>query len=113
MVERCIQCGRCSANCPVAGQMDIPPHKWVYRARNGNVGTLPDLDSIWECLSCLCCEARCPRGVKPAQVAEEARRAAMQMKGADDLRPEEVSDLITSKTPPQLVVAAFRKGRRT
>jgi len=111
MVERCIQCGRCSANCPVAVDMENPPHKWVYRALQGEGGTLPEMESIWECLSCLCCEARCPRGVKPAQVAEEARRMAMQIKGTDDLLPEEVSNLVTKNMPQQLLVAAFRKGR--
>ena len=40
-VSLCIQCGRCSANCPVAWKMDVLPHRFVYELLNGgNVDVL-------------------------------------------------------------------------
>ncbi|MCL2202805.1 MAG: 4Fe-4S dicluster domain-containing protein [Defluviitaleaceae bacterium] len=104
MIERCMQCGRCSASCPTAAEMDIPPHKWVYRARNGDAESLGQCGAIWQCLSCFCCEARCPRGVKPAHLAEEAR---IQSKFTSD----DIPLLTDEKMPQQLLVAALRKAR--
>lgn len=46
---RCVQCGICSYNCPVA--IDIRHHAWLG---------IPIEDS--HCLTCGECIARCPRG---------------------------------------------------
>jgi NAD-dependent dihydropyrimidine dehydrogenase PreA subunit len=48
--SRCVQCGICSYNCPIA--IDVRQHAWM--------GT-PVKDS--HCLTCGECVARCPRGV--------------------------------------------------
>jgi heterodisulfide reductase subunit C len=47
---RCVQCGICSYNCPIA--IDVRAHAWRGR---------PILDS--RCLTCGECVQRCPRGV--------------------------------------------------
>ena len=39
-VTHCIQCGRCSANCPMAWKMDLMPHRIVYELLNGNADAL-------------------------------------------------------------------------
>jgi len=106
MLERCMQCGRCSASCPVAPLMDMPPHQWVYRAKNGDAKAVGQAQAIWSCISCLCCEARCPRGVKPAQIAEEMRAASGKV-----VLLEGLSQHVTENMPQQLLVAALRKAR--
>ena len=47
---RCVQCGICSYNCPIA--IDVRRHAWLG---------IPVADS--HCLTCGECVARCPRGV--------------------------------------------------
>ena len=47
---RCVQCGICSYNCPIA--IDVRWHAWLG---------VPVSDS--HCLTCGECVARCPRGV--------------------------------------------------
>ena len=32
-VSRCMQCGRCSANCEAASKMDLLPHRVVLKQR--------------------------------------------------------------------------------
>jgi heterodisulfide reductase subunit C len=84
--------------------MDIPPHLWVYRFRNGDAASVKESEAIWQCLSCFCCAARCPRGVQPVQLAEEAR----QGKG---LLLEDVVLPVKENMPQQLLVATLRKAR--
>ena len=46
-VTHCIQCGRCSANCPMAWKMDLMPHRMVYELLNGNADALLNANSAW------------------------------------------------------------------
>ena len=47
---RCVQCGICSYNCPIA--IDVRAHAWRGRPINSSY-----------CLTCGECVKRCPRGV--------------------------------------------------
>jgi ferredoxin len=47
---RCVQCGICSYNCPIA--INVRAHVWRDEAINNS-----------ECLTCGECVTRCPRGV--------------------------------------------------
>jgi heterodisulfide reductase subunit C len=78
---------------------------WVYRIRNGDGESVRGANAIWLCVGCFCCEARCPRGVKPAHLAEEAR----SHKG---FLLEDIVRKPDDKMPQQLFVAALRKVGR-
>ena len=62
----------------------------------------------WQCLSCMACEERCPRGVSPARVMEALRLLQIRQQGNNKL-PAESVEHYPSDMPQQLLVAAFRK----
>lgn len=105
---RCIQCGRCSANCPAGSHMDILPNKMVWELINDREEALLQADSPWKCFSCFTCAARCPRGVSPANIMEAVRLAHIRQVGKNRLNAEELQN-IDPKMPQQALVAAFRK----
>ena len=107
-VRRCMQCGRCSANCPAACKMDLLPHRIVWDASCGQVAELLASSAPWKCLSCFACEERCPRGVSPARIMEALRLVTIRQQGKNKLSAESVENY-PSDMPQQLLVAAFRK----
>ena len=106
--NKCIQCGRCSANCPAAGHMDLIPSKIVWALINNQEEELMEANSPWKCFSCFTCAARCPRGVNPAGIMEAVRLANIRQVGKNRL-PAESLEGFDSKMPQQAIVAAFRK----
>ena len=84
-VSRCMQCGRCSANCEAASKMDLLPHRVVWDLNSGYASELLEADAPWQCLSCMACEERCPRGVSPARVMEALRLLQIRQQGKNKL----------------------------
>ena len=107
-VSLCIQCGRCSANCPVGWKMDVLPHSMVYKLIDGNADELLQAKSPWKCLSCFSCAQRCPKGVSPAAIMEAVRLTAIRAAGGNKLDPANLENY-NPKMPQQALVAAFRK----
>jgi len=107
-ISRCIQCGRCSANCPAAKEMDVLPNKMVWALIQGDAETLTTAHSPWKCLSCFTCASRCPRGVSPANVMEAARLTIIRQQGRNRLAAETLEHF-DPEIPQQAFVAAFRK----
>lgn len=65
-VNLCYQCGKCSAGCPLADEMDYPPNQILRMIQYET----PEMDDrvlrsygIWLCLSCEQCSTRCPKEV--------------------------------------------------
>jgi heterodisulfide reductase subunit C len=67
-VKMCIQCGTCSASCPVAHLMDNSIRKLIKFVLEGMKDEALESRSIWLCTSCLLCTVRCPRKIKPMSV---------------------------------------------
>ena len=107
-VRCCRQCGRCSANCAAALDMDLLPHRVVWELNNGHASELLAAESPWKCLSCMACEERCPRGVSPARIMEALRLLQIRQQGKNRLAAESLEHY-PSDMPQQLLVAAFRK----
>ena len=68
-IRNCIQCGICSGACPAANEMEYAPRKIIAMIRAGMRDEVLSSSSMWHCLSCYMCTVRCPRDVKPAELA--------------------------------------------
>ena len=59
-IRTCLQCGACSAICPVGSFMDFPPRKMIAALRADMIGLVFETDSAWLCVACLACADICP-----------------------------------------------------
>ena len=108
-VKKCMKCGKCSGRCPAFKDMDIKPHQFVSMLGQGRIEELLESKAIWNCLSCMACVERCPRGVAPAAVIEAVRDTVVRMQGANGIKAEEIPPIIDELIPQQLLVSAYRK----
>jgi ferredoxin len=51
-LAECYQCGKCTAGCPTAAQMDIPPTRLIRLLQLGDSESALRAGSIWQCVSC-------------------------------------------------------------
>ncbi len=74
----CVQCGRCSAGCPVAFESEHTPRKIIRFLQWDWLREACQSPFIWLCASCQTCTVRCPRGVDVAEIMFALRRIAQQ-----------------------------------
>ena len=108
-VRKCMKCGKCSGRCPAFKDMDIKPHQFVSLLADGKIEKLLECDAIWNCLSCMACVERCPRGVAPAAVVEAVRDTVVRAQGKNGLKAEEIPPIVDEFIPQRLLVSAYRK----
>ena len=108
-VRKCMKCGKCSGRCPAFKEMDIKPHQFVSLLAKGRIEVLLERDAIWNCLSCMACVERCPRGVAPAAVVEAVRDTVVRMQNGNGIRAEDIPPIVDELIPQQLLVSAYRK----
>ena len=84
-VRDCYQCGKCSAGCPMAEQMDLLPNQLVRLVQLERIGRAVRSEAIWMCVSCMTCSARCPKSVDCAGVIDALRQRAV---AEDAISPE-------------------------
>lgn len=85
--QECYQCGKCTAGCPVAYEMDIPPHQVMRAVQLGLRDQVLSSRTIWICAACETCSARCPQDADPAGVMDALRRIAFA-EGAKTPEPD-------------------------
>ena len=108
-VRKCMKCGKCSGRCPAFKDMDVKPHQIVTMLADGKIEKLLECSAIWNCLSCMACVERCPRGVAPAAVVEAVRDTVVRAQGKNGLKAEEIPPIVDEFIPQQLLVSAYRK----
>jgi quinone-modifying oxidoreductase subunit QmoC len=74
----CIQCGTCSATCPVSHFMDFTPRRIIAMVRAGFKKEVLQSFTIWLCASCYSCTADCPRGIKITDVMYALKQLAIK-----------------------------------
>lgn len=77
-LKGCYQCGKCSASCPMTFQMDYPPHQLIRLAQLGLREMVLTSSTIWVCVSCLTCTARCPKDIDIARLMDVWREIALK-----------------------------------
>jgi heterodisulfide reductase subunit C len=93
-VSHCYQCGKCSAGCPLSEEMDYPPSVIMRMLQTGN----PVLEekvlrsfSIWVCLTCEMCFARCPMSIDIPKMMDFLREKSLNEKKANPKAKEIVA----------------------
>jgi heterodisulfide reductase subunit C len=102
-IALCYQCGKCSATCPLASQMDLLPHE-VIRYLQLGIQDVLDSKAPWLCATCFSCESKCPRGIDVSKVCEALRTIKLRQEPYE-LRVEQGS----LEIPQQGLVSAYRK----
>ncbi len=73
----CIQCGTCSATCPMSHYMDYTPRRVIAMTREGFKNEVLHSATIWLCASCYSCTVQCPRNIHITDVMYALKREAM------------------------------------
>ncbi|HUL44860.1 MAG TPA: 4Fe-4S dicluster domain-containing protein [Bacteroidota bacterium] len=73
----CIQCGTCSATCPLSTYMDFTPRKIIAMVRAGFREEVLTNQTIWLCASCYSCTVECPKGIRITEVMYALKREAI------------------------------------
>jgi heterodisulfide reductase subunit C len=73
----CIQCGTCSATCPLSHYMDYTPRRIIAMTREGFKDEVLNSLTIWLCASCYACTVQCPRQIHITDVMYTLKREAI------------------------------------
>jgi len=77
-VKNCMQCGVCTASCPLSHKMEQTPRKIMEMIKTGMRNEVLSSDTMWYCASCYACTVRCPQGISMAEVMYALRTIAMK-----------------------------------
>ena len=76
-INTCIQCGTCSATCPVVEYMDQTPRRIIGMIGADLKDEVLDTNTFWYCASCYHCTVRCPSGIDIAEMMYALKRYSM------------------------------------
>jgi len=108
----CIQCGKCTAGCPVVSAMDLLPREVLLYLLMGEEEKLESSKTPWICASCFTCGARCIKDLDLARIMEAIRAKILRPRGVKCLNPGEISKELLEDLPQQALVSGFRKYTR-
>ncbi len=79
--DRCYQCGKCSAGCPLAADMDYTSSMVMRLLQTEDAANEKDLlqsQSIWMCASCEMCISRCPMSIDIPKAMDFLRQKSLK-----------------------------------
>jgi Fe-S oxidoreductase len=74
----CIQCGTCTASCPVARKANLNIRKYMREVAALNRLTQHPQDELWSCTTCSTCGVRCPKELNPYEFLIDIRGVAVE-----------------------------------
>lgn len=78
-INLCLQCGTCTASCPVNRFTETFNPRLILRAAMlGLKKWTSSNDAIWSCLACYSCTERCPRDVDPTEIIRAIRNLSVK-----------------------------------
>lgn len=77
-VNKCYQCGKCSAGCPMGDQMDLLPSTLIRLVQCAAVEQAAKSKAVWQCVACLTCSTRCPKEVDIAGVMDALKQISIE-----------------------------------
>ncbi len=95
-IWRCIQCGKCTASCPVGKVSRLRIRNMIYQADKG--GDILPLEELWFCTTCYTCMERCPKGVNTVDAVLEFRREAVKKGNFPKLHETAIKNLYETGT---------------
>jgi len=76
----CIQCGTCSATCPLSIYMEHTPRQIIAMTRAGFKKEVLRSFTIWLCASCYSCSVECPKQIKITDLMYALKQRAIEEK---------------------------------
>lgn len=77
-LRSCIQCGTCSASCPLSIYMDLTPRRLINMARQGFKQEILSSITPWLCASCYACTVACPQQIRVTDIMYTLKRRAIE-----------------------------------
>jgi Fe-S oxidoreductase len=75
----CVQCGKCTAGCPMAIKTKLNPRSLIMRLLAAGDGfDLEPIEELWDCTTCSTCTQRCPKSVSPMEAIIGLRSAIVE-----------------------------------
>jgi len=107
-IFKCMQCGTCSAVCPMVESMGFTTRHGIHLLQFGRTDEVISARIGEFCASCHTCMVRCPRGLDVAKIYEAVRQVSLR-KNQDFIKPQEISKETMAKAPQIAFVSGFRK----
>lgn len=80
-IDKCYQCGKCTAGCVLAGDMDYPSSMLIRMLQTDdeeNYRKILSSNAIWLCQNCENCIGRCPKEVDIPKVMDYLRAESVK-----------------------------------
>lgn len=107
-IYRCMQCGTCSAVCPMVDSMGFTTRQGIHLLQFGRTEEVIHAKIGEYCASCHTCMVRCPRGIEVPRVFEAVRQLTLRQ-NIDLIKPQEIPKESFDEAPQITFVSGFRK----
>jgi len=77
-LRSCLQCGTCTASCPVARFRELSPREVVRLVLTGGQEEALSRDVLYYCSACYACSVRCPMGIQLTDLVNVLRDVAVE-----------------------------------
>jgi heterodisulfide reductase subunit C len=105
-LRECIQCGTCSAVCPLSEYMDYTPRRLIAMTRAGMKDEVLESFSIWVCAGCYACTTACPKEIPITDMMYALKRTAIR----EGVHPRRFATPVLAR---EFIRSVDRHGRNT